>query len=122
MNIEEILKESGKKIISEIGLGHSEKIYQQCLQHDLTNKYNLKVEVEKIFPVIFDNICIGHCRPDLVINDNIIIELKTTMTLTNMAKTQLQKYEKYCGQAFLVNFPVQFGIKNIEIYKHEYNL
>ena len=42
------------------------------------------------------------------------------MSLTNQAKTQLQKYEKYCGQAFLVNFPAQFGIENIEIYKHEH--
>jgi len=119
MDIQKILKESGQKIITDIGLGHSEKIYQQCLRHDLTQNHNLKVEIEKVFPVIFDDICVGYCKPDLVINDTIIIELKTTMTLTNQAKTQLQKYEKYCIQAFLVNFPVQFGLRNVEIFRHD---
>lgn len=120
-NIEKILKEAGKKIISEIGLGHSEKIYQNCLNHYLVEKYNLTVEVEKTCPVIFDGFCVGYCKPDLVINDTIIVELKTTMTITNQAKTQLQKYERHYQEAYLVNFPAIFGVKNIEIYKFDYD-
>jgi GxxExxY protein len=115
--IKAAIKASGKNIISEIGLGHSEKIYQRCLEHDLTKNYDFKVEVEKTFQIIFDGICIGYYIPDLVINDNIIVELKTVQSITNGAKAQLQKYTKYSEHALIVNFPARFDIKNVEIYE-----
>ena len=114
--IKAAIKASGNKIISEIGLGHSDKIYQRCLVHDLT-KNDFKVEVEKTFQIIFDGICIGYYSPDLVINDNIIVELKAVQSITNAAKTQLQKYTKYSEHALIVNFPPGFDIKHVEIYE-----
>ncbi len=118
--IQQIIIEAGRNIISEIGLGHSEMIYQKCLQHSL-RELDFKVEIEKTYPVIFDNIQVGYCRPDLVINDNIILEIKTTLTLSKQAKAQLQKYEKYSNLSFLVNFPPQVGTIDIEVFKQERN-
>ena len=51
--------------------------------------------------IIFDGICIGYYIPDLVINDNIIVELKTGQSITNGAKVQLQKYTKYSEHALI---------------------
>ena len=119
-DIQQIIIQAGNTIISEIGLGHSEMIYQKCLQHSL-RELDFKVEIEKTYPVIFDNIQVGYCRPDLVINDNIILEIKTTLTLSKQAKAQLQKYEKYSNLSFLVNFRPQVGTTDIEIFKQERN-
>ena len=118
---QQIIIQAGRTIISEIGLGHSEMIYQKCLQHSLRG-LDFKVEIEKTYPVIFDNIQVGYCRPDLVINDNIILEIKTTLTLSKQAKAQLQKYEKYSNLSFLVNFPPQVGTTDIEVFKQERNV
>lgn len=129
--IQQIIIRAGRNIISEIGLGHSEMIYQKCLQHYLRN-LDFKVEIEKTYPVIFDDIQVGFCRPDLVISNqdyvisgqdhnNIILEIKTTLTLSKQAKAQLQKYEKYSNLSFLVNFPPQVGTTDIEIFKQERN-
>ena len=115
--ITQAIKIGGKKIISEIGLGHSEKIYQKCMEHYLKKNYDFKVEIEKTYQIIFDGICIGYYIPDLVINDNFIVELKTTQSITNGAKVQLQKYTKYIEHAIIVNFPARFDIKNVEIYE-----
>jgi GxxExxY protein len=115
--IKEAIMMSGNNIIAEIGLGHSEKIYQRCLEHDLTKNYDFKVEVEKTFQIIFNGICIGYCIPDLVINDTVIVELKTGQTITNGAKVQLQKYTKYSKNAIIVNFPARFDIKTVNIYE-----
>ncbi len=118
-DIEQIIRDAGNKIISEIGLGHSEMIYQKCLWHYLNKEHNFKVEIEKTYPVVFDEIQIGYCRPDLVINNTIILEIKTTLTLSKQSKVQLQKYDKYCEIAFLVNFPPQVGTTDIELFKQE---
>jgi GxxExxY protein len=112
--IKEAIKASGNNIIAEIGLGHSEKIYQRCLAHDLAKNYDFKIEVEKTFQIIFDGVCIGYYIPDMVIDDNIIVELKNVQSITNGAKAQLQKYTKYCEHALIVNFPARFDIKNVE--------
>ena len=52
---------------------------------------------------------------------NIILEIKTTLTLSKQAKAQLQKYEKYSNLSFLVNFPPQVGTIDIEVFKQERN-
>ena len=60
-----------------LGPGLLESAYKECLFYEL-NKRNLKIEKEKPLPLIYNEIKLecGY-RADLVINNKLILELKS---------------------------------------------
>jgi GxxExxY protein len=64
------------KVHSKLGPGVLESAYEACLEHEL-RKRGFKVERQKALPIIYDDIQIdcGY-RLDLVVNDEVVIELK----------------------------------------------
>jgi GxxExxY protein len=106
------------KVHSSLGPGLLESAYETCLAHELT-KRGQRVERQKAQPVIYDGleIEVGY-RLDLLVEDLIIIELKSVEQLAPIHQAQLLTYLKLSSKqlGFLMNFNVPMikdGIRRI---------
>ena len=99
-----------------LGPGLLESAYQECLYYELVNE-GLKVEKEKPLPIIYKDIKLDHgYRIDLLVENKIIIELKTVESFTDVHTAQILTYMKLgeFGLGLLINFHVKLlknGIK-----------
>ena len=92
-----------------LGPGLLESTYQQCLAHEL-NINNISFKKEHPLPVIYKGIKLdcGY-RVDILVENEIIVELKSVKELTGIHEAQLLTYLKLSGikQGFLLNFNVK---------------
>jgi len=111
MKIDEItgaIVESAMKIHSILGPGLLESVYETCLKHELT-KRGLRVQSQTWLPVIYDGIEIeGGYKIDLLVNDEVVVELKTVEHLLALHQAQLLSYLKLSHKrvGLLMNFNV----------------
>jgi GxxExxY protein len=94
-----------------LGPGFLESIYQKALIEELTNM-GLKIEVEKSFPILYKGKRIGNHRVDLVVEDKIIIELKTVERFSVHHNAQLKSYLK--ASCYKLGILVNFSKSKIE--------
>ncbi len=94
------------KIHKELGPGLLESVYHACFIHEL-KKTNITHESEVVIPVRYDslNIKTGF-KADLIIDDKIIIEIKSVEKLLPVHKAQTLTYLKMSQKplALLINF------------------
>jgi GxxExxY protein len=101
-----------------LGPGLLESTYRQCLFHDLT-KDGFYVEMEKSMPLIYKDIKLDQgYRMDLLVDNKVVIEIKTVEDFTDVHFAQLLTYLKLGNYklGLLVNFHVSLlknGIKRI---------
>ncbi|HEY8241155.1 MAG TPA: GxxExxY protein [Kiritimatiellia bacterium] len=96
------------KVHSELGPGVLESAYETCLAYELT-KRGFEMERQKVLPIKYDGIEIdcGY-RVDLIVNDNVILELKAVAQVLPVHQAQLLIYLKLSGKppGLLINFHV----------------
>jgi GxxExxY protein len=106
------------KVHSELGPGLLESTYEVCLEYELL-KAGLRVERQKALPVIYNDIKLeAGYRIDLLVNELIILEIKSVEELSPIHKAQIMTYLKLTGLkiGLLLNFNVEDmkkGIKRI---------
>ncbi len=123
MEINQITHEildSAFKVHSVLGPGLLESAYQTCLVYELRNK-NLKVEVEKPLLLIYETLKLdcGY-RLDLLVENKVVVELKTVETFHPVHTAQLLTYLKLtgCEVGLLLNFytkSLRDGIKRLRL-------
>jgi len=103
----------------ELGPGLLESIYQRCLAIAL-REAGLTVEEERPVPIYFrgQRISDDGYRLDMLVEDTVILELKSVAALTDVFKKQLLTYLKLTGKpiGLLINFNevvLKNGIKRI---------
>ena len=99
---------SALEVHRRIGPGMLEKVYHQCLSHEL-DLQGLKVTKEVSVPLIYKDLIIErHCVIDILVEDEIIIELKSVESLLPVHEAQLISYLKLADKkmGFLINFNV----------------
>lgn len=100
----------------ELGPGLLESTYQECLFYELKND-NLKVEKEIALPIIYKDIKLNHgYRIDLLVENKVVIELKTVEFLNDVHTAQILTSMKLGNYklGLLLNFNVKLlkeGIK-----------
>ncbi len=89
----------------QLGLGHKEKIYQNALEEEF-KKLKINFDKEKTIKIKYDNKKIGTYRPDFIIENKIILEIKKLPFIGKFEKEQVWHYLKgsYYKLALLVNF------------------
>jgi GxxExxY protein len=105
------IKTFANYIYSTLGPGHSERIYHNAMEVIL-RKNNIQYETERIVPILFEGHTIGNMRADLIIDNKLIVELKSAKSLNNVMKQQALNYLKLTGipRGLLINFPqIQSG-------------
>ena len=86
-----------------------ESVYQRSLLEELKSK-GLRAEREKQFPVYHLGAKVGIYTPDLIVNDAIILELKTKPFLHKEDIRQFWYYLK--NSKFTLGFLINFGEPN----------
>ena len=88
-----------------LGFGFLENVYEKALLKELILR-GLKAENQKEIRVIYKGEEVGSYFADIVVNDKIILELKSVEHLINIHKAQLLNYLKATELrlGFLINF------------------
>ena len=93
----------------ELGPGLLESAYQQCLAHEL-HLNGLAFRLEQPQPVEYKGLQLdcGY-RMDVVVEDQIVLELKAVDALCGIHEAQLLTYMRLASktQGFLINFNVE---------------
>ena len=98
--------QSALKVHSALGPGLLESVYEVCLLHELT-KRGLLVERQKLLPIAYDGMIIDSgLRLDLIVEREIIIELKSVESLIPVHQAQMLTYMKLAKKelGYLMNF------------------
>lgn len=83
-----------------LGPGLLESAYQECLFYELT-KMGYAVKRELAQPIVYKEIKLNHgYRIDLLVEDKIVVELKTVEKFTDVHTAQILTYMK------LGNYPI----------------
>lgn len=112
--------ESAYKVHTELGPGLLEHVYEVTLAHEL-NKRGFKVRRQVPIPIVYDGIKFDEAyKADLIVNDALIVELKSVKDLTDVHKKQLLTYLKLAKirLGLLINFNeslIKNGIKRLII-------
>jgi GxxExxY protein len=79
------------EVYNELGYGFLKSVYRNSLQLALLAK-GLRVETEVAVPVFFRGENVGDFRADVVINDCLLLELKTAEAIVIAHEAQLLNY------------------------------
>lgn len=97
---------SACKVHSELGPGLMESAYETCLMFELLEA-NILVERQKELPLIYRGVKLNAgYRIDLLVERQIIVEMKSVETIAPVHKAQLMTYMKLsgCKLGLLINF------------------
>jgi GxxExxY protein len=100
--------DSAFKVHEALGPGLLESVYEICLHHEL-GKRGLAVQKQVPVQIIYDGVRLdGGLRLDLVVDGEIIIELKAVDKLMPINEAQILSYLKLSRKrlGFLINFNV----------------
>lgn len=107
--ISETIIGSAIEVHRALGPGLLESAYEACLMYELLNS-GLKVEQQKPLPIAYKNTTIdcGY-RLDIIVEDSVIIELKSVEQILPIHKSQLLSYLRLSGLTLglLINFNVE---------------
>lgn len=95
-----------------MGFGHKENVYQKSLEEEF-DQQKLKYKSEVNLTVFYKDKKVGYYRPDFIIDDSIIIELKSVEFMPKTFKTQLIYYLK--STKFKLGLLINFGAPKLQI-------
>jgi len=102
------------KVYNTLGHGFLEKVYENALAIELRNYY-LQVKQQEAVKVFYEGIQVGDYYADIVVNDLVILELKSADNLKNDHFAQLTNYLKATDKevGLLLNFGKKPEFKRI---------
>lgn len=121
MDIEKVFKtvlDCSFKIHTALGPGLLESAYEECLSYEI-KKSVLQVEKQKALPLVYKEVKLdAGYRIDLLVENKVIIEIKSVEALADIHMAQILTYLKLskCKLGLLVNFNVRHlkdGIKRV---------
>lgn len=119
-----LYKELGYEVVGtaitvrkSFGLGHKEQIYQRAFEEELTKRglnYVREPAIKIVSPI--SKKFIGLYRPDFLVDDKVVVELKAERFSTPSAQKQVYNYLRNSSYelAYLITFsPEKMTIKRI---------
>ena len=107
-NVTEVIIGSAINVHRVLGPGLLESAYEECLCYEL-NLQGLEVNRQVSLPVVYKEVSLdAGYRLDLMVEDKVIVELKTVDKLMPIHDAQLLTYMKLinCSVGLLINFNV----------------
>jgi len=96
---------------SKLGPGMLESTYQKCLVHDLM-KQGLDVRMEVLMPIKYKELIVENAyKADIIVNNKVVLELKTVESFTDVHFAQLLTYVKLGN--FKLGLLLNFNVKNM---------
>jgi GxxExxY protein len=106
------------EVHKQLGPGLLESAYQECLYYELKKK-GLNIKKEKAMPIVYKDIKLDHgYRIDLLVEEKVVIEIKTVEFFTDVHIAQVLTYLKLGNYklGLLINFHVSLlknGLKRV---------
>lgn len=93
------------RVYNELGNGHKEQVYQKALENEF-KKNSLVYSREQTLSVNYQGEKVGNYRPDFIIENSVIVEIKAVEFVPKSYEQQLLHYLKTTGYTLglLVNF------------------
>ncbi|MBV9510919.1 MAG: GxxExxY protein [Caulobacteraceae bacterium] len=110
--------DAGLKVHRILGPGLLESAYEHCLTHELHAR-GLAVRRQVMLPIVYEDVALdAGYRLDILVNDQIIIEIKAIEALTRLHEAQIITYLRLSKLklGFLMNFNVPLfkdGLKRV---------
>ena len=117
--ISKIVLDVAFEIHRELGPGLLESVYEAIMEYELTHTYGLKVLRQQGIPVVWKKVRLQlGFRSDLIVEDKVIVELKSVETLPLVYPKQVLTHLRLTNLklGLLINFNVALlkdGIKRI---------
>ena len=100
------------EVANTLGCGFLEKVYENALAHEL-RKSGLTVLQQAGVNVVYDDVVVGECVSDLLVENEVLVELKAVKALDNVHMAQCMNYLKATG--LNVCLLINFGAPRIEV-------
>ena len=95
-----------------MGFGFLESVYEKCLLIEL-RKTELQVESQKAITVSYEDEIVGEFKADIVVDDTVIVELKSVEQIVQAHEVQLVNYLMATGKP--VGLILNFGQRGVEV-------
>lgn len=83
-------------VLNTLGHGFQEKVYENAIAVAFDRK-GILYNKQKEYEVLYEEVSVGRYVPDFVVNDTIIVELKTVDRIGDLEKGQVLNYLKVTG-------------------------
>ncbi len=100
------------RVYNKMGFGFLESVYEKCLLIEL-RKAGLDTESQKSITVYYDDEIVGEFVADIIVNDMIILELKSVRRVIKAHEVQLVNYLVATGKP--VGLVLNFGERKVEV-------
>ncbi|MGH7601388.1 MAG: GxxExxY protein [bacterium] len=100
------------KVYNRMGFGFLESVYENCMLIEF-RKAGLKAESQKPITVYYDGEVVGEFEADILVEDEIILELKSVRQLAKAHEVQLVNYLVATGKD--VGLLLNFGEQKVEV-------
>ncbi len=93
------------RVYNEMGFGFLESVYEKCMLIELS-KAGLNAESQKPITVYYEDEIVGEFVADIIVNDTIILELKSLRQVIKAHEVQLVNYLVATGKpaGLILNF------------------
>ena len=104
-NVTETVIGCAYRVYNKMGFGFLESVYEKCLLIEL-RKTGLDAESQKPITVYYDDEIVGEFVADIIVNDAIILELKSVRRVIKAHEVQLVNYLVATGKpiGLILNF------------------
>ena len=105
-----LIRKAAYDIHVALGPGLLESVYETLMSHEL-RKLGLAVQTQVALPVVYDGLRLENgFRMDLVVENKVVVELKSVEVLLEVHHMQLLTYLKLSGHklGLLINFNVPY--------------
>lgn len=100
------------RVYNTMGFGFLESVYETCLLIEL-KKAGLKAEAQKAIKVFYDDEIVGDFKADVMVENLIILELKSVRQIAIAHELQLVNY--LTATHMDIGLIINFGEKKVEI-------
>ena len=99
-------------VAKELGHGFSDEVYAKALALEL-RKANLKVAQDTSFDIVYDGICVGNSKADLIVEERVIVDV-TIEDGINAARIA-QCRNDFKAARMVSGLIISFGYSRIEV-------
>lgn len=99
-------------IHKKLGPGFQEKIYEEALLKEF-EKAGIEFEKQKVVRVDYDGVNLGNQRIDLLVDGEVIVEIKACTKIIRIHRDQVVSYLKTAGKK--LGLILNFGRRRLEI-------
>lgn len=104
--IAKVAVDAAYRVHTDLGPGLLESVYQRVLAHELT-KRGLPIRCEQPVPIVYDGLTFDEgFRADIIVDEKVILELKSVEAVAPVHKKQLLTYLRLADKrlGLLINF------------------